>query len=170
MGATDNRDRIASFTTTGPEMTVTAPGVDVWSTWDTLPLLGPTNGYAFQSGTSMATPHVAGAVGLMRSVNRSITSDQVRAIFEATSVDLGAPGFDPTFGYGRIDAFEAVLAAGGAQPCRADIDGDGELTLFDFLAFQNLFDAGDLAADFDGDGSLTLFDFLEFQNEFDTGC
>ena len=170
VGATDNRDRIASFTTTGPEMTVTAPGVDVWSTWDTLPLLGPTNGYAFQSGTSMATPHVAGAVGLMRSVNRSITSDQVRAIFEATSVDLGAPGFDPTFGYGRIDAFEAVLAAGGAQPCRADIDGDGELTLFDFLAFQNLFDAGDLAADFDGDGSLTLFDFLEFQNEFDTGC
>jgi len=54
--------------------------------------------------------------------------------------------------------------------CIADIDGDGELTLFDFLAFQNLFDAGDLAADFDGDGSLTLFDFLEFQNAFDAGC
>jgi len=54
--------------------------------------------------------------------------------------------------------------------CVADIDGDGELTLFDFLAFQNLFDAGDLAADFDGDGSLTLFDFLEFQNIFDAGC
>ena len=54
--------------------------------------------------------------------------------------------------------------------CAADIDGDGELTLFDFLAFQNLFDAGDLAADFDGDGSLTLFDFLAFQNAFDAGC
>ncbi len=54
--------------------------------------------------------------------------------------------------------------------CRADIDGDGELTIFDFLAYQNLFDAGDLAADFDGDGSLTIFDFLAFQNEFDTGC
>jgi hypothetical protein len=54
--------------------------------------------------------------------------------------------------------------------CPADIDGDGELTLFDFLAFQNLFDAGDLAADFDGDGSLTLFDFLAFQNAFDAGC
>ena len=54
--------------------------------------------------------------------------------------------------------------------CRADLDGDGELTLFDFLQFQNLFDAGDLTADFDGDGSLTIFDFLAFQNEFDTGC
>jgi hypothetical protein len=55
-------------------------------------------------------------------------------------------------------------------PCRADLDGDGSLTIFDFLAFQNQFDAGDLAADFDGDGSLTIFDFLAFQNEFDAGC
>ncbi|MFI4882574.1 MAG: GC-type dockerin domain-anchored protein [Phycisphaerales bacterium JB064] len=54
--------------------------------------------------------------------------------------------------------------------CPADIDGDGALTIFDFLEFQNLFDAGDLAADFDGDGSLTIFDFLEFQNQFDAGC
>lgn len=54
--------------------------------------------------------------------------------------------------------------------CRADLDGDGVLTLFDFLAFQNLFSVGDLAADFDGDGSLTLFDFLAFQNEFAAGC
>ena len=54
--------------------------------------------------------------------------------------------------------------------CRVDLDGDGELTIFDFLAFQNLFDAGDPIADFDGDGDLTLFDFLAFQNEFDAGC
>ncbi|MEQ8318196.1 MAG: GC-type dockerin domain-anchored protein [Phycisphaerales bacterium] len=54
--------------------------------------------------------------------------------------------------------------------CRADLDGDGVLTIFDFLAFQNLFDAGDLAADFDGDGELTIFDFLAFQNAFDAGC
>jgi hypothetical protein len=54
--------------------------------------------------------------------------------------------------------------------CRADFDGDGELTLFDFLAFQNAFDAGDPIADFDGDGELTIFDFLAFQNEFDAGC
>ncbi|MCW5757085.1 MAG: hypothetical protein KIT54_07615 [Phycisphaeraceae bacterium] len=54
--------------------------------------------------------------------------------------------------------------------CRADIDGDGLLTIFDFLAFQNLFAMGDLAADFDGDGQLTIFDFLAFQNEFALGC
>ncbi|MEQ9097420.1 MAG: GC-type dockerin domain-anchored protein [Phycisphaerales bacterium] len=54
--------------------------------------------------------------------------------------------------------------------CYADFDGDGELTIFDFLAFQNAFDAGDSAADCDADGSLTLFDFLCFQNAFDAGC
>ncbi|MEQ8317845.1 MAG: GC-type dockerin domain-anchored protein [Phycisphaerales bacterium] len=54
--------------------------------------------------------------------------------------------------------------------CQADLDGNCLLELFDFLAFQNLFDAGDPAADFDGDGSLTIFDFLAFQNAFDMGC
>jgi len=169
VGATDNRDRVASFTTTGPEMTVSAPGVDVWSTWDTFALFGPTDGYTFQSGTSMATPHVAGVVGLVRSANPGLTRTEVQAILEATAVDLGAPGFDPVFGHGRVDAYEAVLAATGG-PCAADFDGDGELTLFDFLAFQSAFDAGEAAADFDGDGELTLFDFLAFQSAFDAGC
>ncbi|MEO1008257.1 MAG: GC-type dockerin domain-anchored protein [Planctomycetota bacterium] len=54
--------------------------------------------------------------------------------------------------------------------CPADFDGDGELTLFDFLAFQNAFDLGEASADFDGDGELTLFDFLAFQNAFAAGC
>ncbi|MEO1009144.1 MAG: GC-type dockerin domain-anchored protein [Planctomycetota bacterium] len=51
----------------------------------------------------------------------------------------------------------------------ADLNGDGELTIFDFLDFQNAFDAGDPLADFDGDCALTLFDFLAFQNAFDAG-
>jgi choice-of-anchor B domain-containing protein len=67
-----------------------------------------------------------------------------------------------------VDAFEIVRMA--CDTCRADLTGDGELNIFDFLEFQNLFAGGDLAADFDGDGSLTLFDFLEFQNDFDAGC
>lgn len=63
-----------------------------------------------------------------------------------------------------------VEARGEAVTCRADCDGDGTLTVFDFLCFFSLFDSGDLAADCDGDGTLTLFDFLCFQSEFDTGC
>ena len=54
--------------------------------------------------------------------------------------------------------------------CRADLDSDGELTLFDFLAFQDLYDAEDPKIDIDGDGRLTVFDFLAFQNAYDEGC
>lgn len=54
--------------------------------------------------------------------------------------------------------------------CQADIDGDGELTFFDFVAFQNLFVAGDPAADFAFDGRLDFFDFLAFQDQFVIGC
>ncbi|MFI4917812.1 MAG: GC-type dockerin domain-anchored protein [Phycisphaerales bacterium JB060] len=72
---------------------------------------------------------------------------------------------------GGSGAVVGILVEGQPDlPCRPDLDGDGQLTIFDFLAFQNLFDAGDLQADFDGDRDLTIFDFLAFQNEFDTGC
>jgi hypothetical protein len=54
--------------------------------------------------------------------------------------------------------------------CAADRDGDGDLTVFDFLRFQNQFDAGSHWADLDGDGGLTIFDFLAFQTAFDAGC
>jgi hypothetical protein len=82
--------------------------------------------------------------------------------------DVGSYFYTCTIAFhtGMTGAIRVV--AGDA--CRADLDGDGSLTIFDFLAFQNLFDSGDLAADFDGDGALTIFDFLAFQNEFDAGC
>ena len=67
-------------------------------------------------------------------------------------------------------ALQSIDISTCPPPCPADLDGDGMLTLGDFLAFQNLFDAGDPLADFDGDGDLTIFDFLAFQNAFDDGC
>ena len=54
--------------------------------------------------------------------------------------------------------------------CIADFNDDGTADIFDFLAFQNAFDAGDAIADLDADGELTIFDFLAFQNAFDAGC
>ncbi|MGD1914823.1 MAG: GC-type dockerin domain-anchored protein [Phycisphaerales bacterium] len=69
-----------------------------------------------------------------------------------------------------VEAGRAYVIYGRSASCPADLDGDGELTVFDFLEFQNLFDTGDLRADFDDDGRLTLFDFLAFQNAFDAGC
>jgi hypothetical protein len=75
-----------------------------------------------------------------------------------------------TIGFPEVQLIIIANGETGGTACRADLDGDGSLTIFDFLSFQNLFDAGDPQADFDGDGSLTIFDFLSFQNEFDAGC
>lgn len=67
-----------------------------------------------------------------------------------------------------IVSFDPVATT--CDTCRTDLDGDGALTLFDYLAFTGLFGLGDLQADFDGDGALTIFDFLVYQTEFDAGC
>ncbi|MEQ8846099.1 MAG: GC-type dockerin domain-anchored protein [Phycisphaerales bacterium] len=63
-----------------------------------------------------------------------------------------------------------ILDISTCTPCPADLDGDGELTVLDFLAFQNAFDAGDPLADIDRDGRFTIFDFLAFQTAFSAGC
>lgn len=54
--------------------------------------------------------------------------------------------------------------------CRIDMNEDGNIDLFDFLAFQTAFDSGSPFADFNNDTVLNVFDFLEFQNQFASGC
>ncbi len=58
----------------------------------------------------------------------------------------------------------------GSTSCAADLDGDGVLTIFDFLSFQNAYQAGDTTADCNGDGALTILDFTCFQTMFAAGC
>ncbi|NRA58313.1 MAG: hypothetical protein HRU13_09405 [Phycisphaerales bacterium] len=71
----------------------------------------------------------------------------------------------------RLDEFiEGAVLVEASSLCVVDLDGDGRTTVFDFLAFQNLFDLGDPLADLDGDGEFTLFDFLAFQDLFAAGC
>ncbi|MFI4916817.1 MAG: GC-type dockerin domain-anchored protein [Phycisphaerales bacterium JB060] len=82
--------------------------------------------------------------------------------------DVNGDGLDDAL-FGQYGSTNFVLY-GRDLGCQADLDGDGVLTVFDFLEFQNLFTAGDPRADFDGDGRLTVFDFLEFQTEFARGC
>ncbi|UYV12569.1 MAG: hypothetical protein NCW75_14905 [Phycisphaera sp.] len=89
-------------------------------------------------------------------------------------VGFAGGGYEPIFSPVTDQPSYAPMMIFGedgiAPTCRADLDGDGQLTIFDFLEFQNLFGLGDPIADFDGDGRLTIFDFLAFQNEFVAGC
>jgi len=123
-GATDCNDVIAGFSSRGPvtwqnippyndwpfppgklKPTVSAPGVDTISTSNNC------SGYFALSGTSMATPHVSGAVALILEANPDLDHWEVKQILKDTAIDLGVGGPDNSYGAGRVDVYEAVLAA-----------------------------------------------------------
>ncbi len=87
--------------TTKPE--VSAPGTDIYSAQ-------PGGGYQYMSGTSMAGPHVAGVVALMRQADPDIEVDVMKQILMETAIDLGGAGEDNDYGWGIIDAYAAVEA------------------------------------------------------------
>jgi len=79
----------------------------------------PSNGYAVMSGTSMATPHVTGAVVLLRDVWPEVTVDRVKRILMETADDLGATGEDNTYGHGRINCEQAYKKIVAERPTLA---------------------------------------------------
>jgi hypothetical protein len=144
-GAIDCNSNVAGFSSRGP---VTWQSVPPYNDWPYPPgRINPTTAadgvntislaicsrYRALSGTSMATPHHAGVLALMRERNPNLAHDRAHDILQNTAVDLGTPGDDNDTGRGRIDAYEAVRAAGGcagcAVPgrCAGDTDGDGDI-------------------------------------------
>jgi subtilisin family serine protease len=81
---------------------IAAPGVSVRSSL-------PGGGYGTKSGTSMASPHINGVVALMREACPNIGVNEVKEIIFQTAYDLGPPGEDNSYGWGMVDAYEAVL-------------------------------------------------------------
>ena len=104
VAANDENSETASFSNYGPHTSVTAPGVAIPSTY-------PDRRYVALSGTSMATPHVAGVAGLIKSINPNLSPDAVRKILQDTADDLGPTGHDEYYGYGQVNVAKALQAA-----------------------------------------------------------
>lgn len=108
VAATDSSDKRASFSSTGPALDLSAPGVNVLSDI-------PGSATGIKSGTSMATPHVSGCAALVFS-SGNYTNQQVWDRLTTTAKDLGATGFDTLYGYGLVDAYAAVTGTPPPPP------------------------------------------------------
>jgi thermitase len=134
VGATDHKDEVWYYSASGPELDIVAPSggtvPDYYFSFK--PFLWTTDitgiyGYSIynlnsedpnlwdysntMSGTSGACPIVAGVAALVLSVDPNLTNVEVRRILLDSAVDLGAPGRDDYYGYGRVDANQAVAMA-----------------------------------------------------------
>jgi serine protease len=127
VSAVDSQRRAAPYSNFGSRIDIAAPGGDngidingdgypdgVLSTGGSVATSGTINFvYSFLNGTSMASPHVAGVMALMKSVNPDLTAADIDVLLEGgdLSDDLGATGRDNVFGHGLINAQRAVVAA-----------------------------------------------------------
>ena len=109
VGASDNADAVASFSSRGPNTcaappatfpALVAPGASIRT-------ILPGSSYVTMSGTSFSAPHVAGALALLLSAKPGLSVQQQETILQSSAVDLGAAGPDNDYGYGRLDVQRA---------------------------------------------------------------
>lgn len=112
VSATDNEDRITNWSTYGSFVDISAPGQNIYST-----AMG--GGYGTWSGTSMAAPIVAGTAALILALRPELTPEQVGYKLRTTATDLSPIGPRIYFGYGRVNAAAAVLAANALPTAKA---------------------------------------------------
>lgn len=112
VAATDSKNKVAAFSNYGEWVSVAAPGLKIYSTFPTykveLSRYNITPTYGILSGTSMATPFVAGLAALIYSKNPNLNRADVRKKIEQYAIDVDKKGFDDFSGTGLIDAYKSI--------------------------------------------------------------
>jgi|GEM_PF-5645252 len=127
ISAIKNDNNLAEFSNQGQKTFLSAPGTEIISlrAKDTS-MCGEycliRQDYLRASGTSMATPHVAGVISLLLSVNPTYTTTEIENILINSAEDLGEPKFDESFGFGLLNAKEALEKKDISNPPKAIIN------------------------------------------------
>jgi hypothetical protein len=121
VAATDVTNHAAFFSSYDPTVNIAAPGYNVLSTLSQK--VSPMFKYGVMSGTSMASPVVAGAVALLQTAFPEETPDQIIARMDSTAVDAGVTGKDSVYGYGLLDLGAAI----GADEVRNSVSDSTQL-------------------------------------------
>ena len=122
VGSVGDNDVRSSFSNGGIELDVVAPGETITSTVPTgICSHCSSTGLKSLSGTSMATPHASGTAALLLQTNPSLLPLDIKNILQQGSKDLGTPGFDNLYGYGRIDANSSYVIASSSGPIMPSI-------------------------------------------------
>jgi len=166
VGATDEDDVIWYYSGHGSELDVVAPSGEIGpppqgNLWTT-DITGEGYGYDNRDplifdytdkmgGTSGATPQVAGLAGLILSINPDLFPDEVQFIIQSTADDKGDSGWDEYYGWGRINANEALYRA----------------SIYSVFRVKN--DSGQPVADFDNFGNLFLKGTLDEESSHSAG-
>ncbi len=122
VAATNWQDGPAYYSNWGPGLDISAPGGQMYSNttdeagiWSAYWVRGASNSYAYLQGTSMAAPQVTGTAAIVAS-KTGLRGAALRQRLESTADDLGASGYDTTFGNGRLNSYRAVTGNTLASP------------------------------------------------------
>lgn len=131
VGAIDSRGEIASFSNRcgiARDVCLVAPGVSVYSALSSN-AGHPESSFGYMSGTSMAAPHVQGAIGVVKSNFQELTGAEISRILRDTATDLGAAGVDDVYGHGLLNLENAVAPQGPIVVKTGNTIHDGEIAL-----------------------------------------
>ncbi|MDV6316588.1 S8 family serine peptidase [Idiomarina sp. HP20-50] len=123
VAAVDNSKQLADFSQKNSQVEISGPGVSILSTYPEG--TGQQGNYGTMSGTSMASPHVAGVAALVWSHHPTCSAQEIRGVLNATAEDLGAAGRDVKYGYGLAQTKDAIDYI-DANGCDGTGGGGGE--------------------------------------------